>query len=61
MSIPTGRSLQEQREECARRRQELVTRALETTDHSELFQIAQQFGELCDEEDALRPTAPPRS
>lgn len=58
--IGKNRSIQERREELARQRKELLTRALETTDLSELAQIAQCYGELCDEEDALLLTTPPR-
>src|ERR1700722_2483881 len=48
-----GSILEERRENLHRRRKELEAQFMNTTNFSEQRSIAQQFGEVCEEEDAM--------
>jgi hypothetical protein len=52
MTLP-GSILEEQRENLHRRRKELEAQFMNTTNFSEQCCIAQQFGEVCEKEDAM--------
>jgi hypothetical protein len=52
MTLP-GSILEERRENLHRRRKELEAQFMNTTNFSEQCSIAQQFGEVCEEEDAM--------
>jgi hypothetical protein len=52
MTLP-GSILEERRENLHRRRKELEAQFMNTTNFSEQCRIAQQFGEVCEEEDAM--------
>jgi len=45
--------LEERRENLHRRRKELEAQFMNTTNFSEQCSLAQQFGEVCEEEDAM--------
>jgi hypothetical protein len=48
-----GSILEERRENLHRRRKELEAQFMSTTNFSEQCRIAQQFGEVCEEEHAM--------